>query len=107
MMSLRKCLGQITFILIREVPQRYGPDHHSQKEDGARSFCQAFSITDEVPLRKTLLSLIPDSLYSKSPLKYKSELMDHYNIDVAAKQDSIVSSLGLTRLERALQSSSN
>lgn len=40
-----------THILISKVSKHHGPSHHSQKKDCACGFCQAFSVTDEVPLK--------------------------------------------------------
>lgn len=41
-------------ILITEKSKNYSSHHHSSEEDGTGGFCQAFSVTDKVPLEKQI-----------------------------------------------------
>lgn len=39
-------------ILITDKSNHYSSHHHSHEEDGTCGFCQAFFVTDKVPLKK-------------------------------------------------------
>lgn len=39
-------------IPVREVAEDHSSHHHSQEKDGARGFRQAFTVTNQIPLKK-------------------------------------------------------